>query len=418
MSEHINNVTRRKEILKSILRQLHEGKSVDEVKAEFAVLANEISSEEIAEVEQMLINEGLPAEEIQNLCDVHVTVMREALDKTESPDMTPGHPVHTFRAENDAADKALGQLQKSWMAFKDKPGQAALQQVQKDLDELLGYEKHYLRKENLLFPYLERYNFPGPTQVMWQTHDQIRAQWKSLLKLLAGYATGNDGQFFTQVEAILNPLVNAIRDMFYKEDKILYPTSLKLFKETDWMAIQSQEDEFGLYNVTPGKKWMPKTIAELKIAEPSPVPAPKPSTGGALALSTGALTPEQINLMLTHLPVDLTFVDENDEVRFFSQTKERIFDRVPAIIGRKVQNCHPPQSVHRIQQILDDFRSGARDTADFWIQMMGKFILIRYLAVRDEKGDYRGTIEVTQDIADMRALAGERRLLDGEVPGK
>lgn len=418
MSEHINNVTRRKEMLKSILRQLHEGKSVDEVKAEFAVLASEISSEEIAEVEQMLINEGMPVEEIQNLCDVHVTVMREALDKTESPDMTPGHPVHTFRAENDAADKALSQLQKSWAAFKEQPGQSALQRVQGDLDELLRYEKHYLRKENLLFPYLERYNFPGPTQVMWQTHDQIRAQWKSLVKLLAGYETGVDSQFFAQVEAILDPLETAIRDMFYKEDKILYPTSLNLFKETDWMAIQSQEDEFGHFNVTPGTKWNPNVFAEVKIVESLPAPTPTPATGGAMALSTGALTLEQINLMLTHLPVDVTFVDENDEVRFFTQTKERIFDRVPAIIGRKVQNCHPPQSMHRVQQILDDFRSGVRDTADFWIQMMGKFIHIRYFALRDEVGSYRGTIEVTQDISDIRSLEGEQRLLDGEVPGK
>ena len=199
MSEHINNVTRRKEILKNILTQLHEGKSVDEVKAEFAVLASEISAEEIAEVEQILIDEGMPVEEIHNLCDVHVAVMREALEKTETPDMTPGHPVHTFRAENDAADRALSKLRKSWTAFKDEPEQASLQKVQEDLDESLGFEKHYLRKENLLFPYLESYNFPGPTQVMWQTHDQIRAQWKSLVKLLAGYETGKDSEFFTQV---------------------------------------------------------------------------------------------------------------------------------------------------------------------------------------------------------------------------
>jgi DUF438 domain-containing protein len=418
MSEHINNVTHRKETLKSILRQLHDGKSVDEVKAEFAVLANEISSEEIAEVEQMLIDEGMPAEEIQNLCDVHVTVMREALDKTEAPDMTPGHPIHTFRAENEAADMALSQLRKSWTAFKEEPKQDTLQRVQGDLDELLRYEKHYLRKENLLFPYLERYNFPGPSQVMWQTHDQIRTQWKSLVKLLADNEVEKNSAFFAQVEAILNPIETAIRDMFYKEDKILYPTSLNLLKETDWMAIQSQEDELGHFNVTPGTQWKPKVFAEVKIADPTHAPTPTPTAGEAMALNTGALTLEQIKLMLTHLPVDVTFVDENDEVRFFSQTKERIFDRVPAIIGRKVQNCHPPQSVHRIQQILDDFRSGARDSADFWIQMMGKFIHIRYFAVRDEVGNYRGTLEVTQDIADIRALEGEQRLLDGEVPGE
>ena len=116
--------------------------------------------------------------------------------------------------------------------------------------------------------------------------------------------------------------------------------------------------------------------------------------------------------MLRNLPVDITFVDENDTVRYFSQTRERIFDRTPAIIGRKVQNCHPPQSLSRVQQILDDFRAGSRDSAEFWIPFGPKFVLIRYYALRDEQGLYKGTLEVTQDIAPLRAIDGEKRLLD------
>jgi hypothetical protein len=131
-----------------------------------------------------------------------------------------------------------------------------------------------------------------------------------------------------------------------------------------------------------------------------------------IPLNIGALSAEQIDLMLTALPVDITFVDENDEVRFFSQTRERIFPRSPAIIGRKVQNCHPPQSVDRVQRILNDFRAGERDVAEFWISMQGMFIHIRYFALRDAAGAYRGTIEVTQNIAPLRALEGERRLLN------
>ncbi|MEM5776080.1 MAG: PAS domain-containing protein, partial [Anaerolineaceae bacterium] len=148
------------------------------------------------------------------------------------------------------------------------------------------------------------------------------------------------------------------------------------------------------------------------------VPAAQPAAGSQeLPLNTGALTLKQIDLLLTHLPVDVTFVDENDEVRYFSQTRERIFARTPAIIGRKVQNCHPPQSVHRVTQIVDDFRSGARDSAEFWIQMGPKFVHIAYYAIRDEDGKYRGTLEVSQDAAHLRSLEGERRLLDGVTPG-
>ena len=143
----------------------------------------------------------------------------------------------------------------------------------------------------------------------------------------------------------------------------------------------------------------------------APVAAPQ-TAAGELPLQTGALTGPQISLLLTHLPVDVTYVDADDTVRFYSETPERIFRRTPAIIGRKVQKCHPPASVHSVQRILDDFRAGRRDTAEFWIQMQGKFIHIRYFALRDKQGRYEGTIEVTQDLTQIRQLEGERRLLD------
>ena len=130
-------------------------------------------------------------------------------------------------------------------------------------------------------------------------------------------------------------------------------------------------------------------------------------------LTTGDLTLSQIDLLLTHLPVDVTFVDENDEVRYYSETPERIFKRAPAIIGRKVEKCHPPASVDKVVEIVEAFKSGERDSAEFWIQMGGKFIHIRYFAMRDTEGKYRGTLEVSQDVTDIRKLEGEKRLLDG-----
>ncbi len=385
MSEYINNHTQRKEALKRMIRQLHEGKTVEEVKGEFAALLKEVSATEIAEIEQALIAEGMPEMEIKRLCDVHTAVFAEALEAAPQPAAPPGHPLDVFRAENEAAAQTLDALEAAigkgeWNAARER------------LRELRGgLETHYRRKENILFPYLEKHGFTGPSSVMWAIHDDIRAGWKKLDALLGGTPDS------AAVAETFGPLATAIREMFFKEDNILYPTALHMLTPEEWEAIRAQEGEVGEY---------------VRPAEAAATPPVAPQAEGLIPLQTGALTPQQIALMLTHLPVDITFVDENDEVRFFSATRERIFQRSPAIIGRKVQKCHPPASVHRVQRILDDFRAGKRDLAEFWIQMGGKFIHIRYFAVRDESGKYLGTLEVSQDVTHIRALEGERRLLD------
>lgn len=419
MSEFINNVTRRKETLKSVLRQLHEGRPVEDVLEEFGELAREASSTEIAQVEQMLVEEGLPVEEIQRLCDVHVAVFRGGLDKQAAPETLPGHPVYTFRAENKMALGILNGLKLKLQAYLASPSPENRETTLIQLCKLMEYERHYDRKENLLFPHLERYGFTGPSKVMWGIHDQIRAMMKRLLALLDCPLD----EAAAELQTVHAALDEAVREMFYKEDKILFPAAINHLKLEDWLSIREQESEIGYFMARPGKQWpapqeaaqnVPTTPEEIHAREGAAAPAASvavPQTAGLLPLDTGVLSLEQINLLLTHLPVDVTFVDENDEVRYFSQTKERIFPRLPAIIGRKVQNCHPPQSVDRVQRILDDFRAGRSDAAEFWIQMQGKFIHIRYFAMRDGQGSYRGTLEVSQDVTGIRALEGERRLL-------
>ncbi|MBC7317132.1 MAG: DUF438 domain-containing protein, partial [Chloroflexi bacterium] len=205
------------------------------------------------------------------------------------------------------------------------------------------------------------------------------------------------------------PLAQAIRQMILKEEQVLYPASLKVLSEAEWAAIYQQSDEIGYCLVRPLAEWKPNV-------PPAEAPAPAPAYGQApveeIRLDVGALTLEQINLLINHLPVEITFVDEHDTVRFYSQGRgERLFPRTPAIIGRKVQNCHPPASVHIVNRLIQEMREGKRDVATFWIQMGEKFVHIRYFAVRDAQGQYRGVLEVTQDIAPLRALEGERRLL-------
>jgi hypothetical protein len=414
VSEYIDNVSQRKETLKHVLEQLHEGKSVEEVKGEFATLVQNATASEIAEVEELLIEEGVPASEIQKLCDVHVAVFRESLDRQEAPETTPGHPVFTYRAENLAAGRILDQLQEALEAL-HAGEEGALERARERLAKLREYDKHYLRKENILFPYLERHEFTGPSSVMWAIHDEIRDMWKALALLLEEGPGEEREAFLEQVEALFEPLERAIREMFYKEENILFPAALERLSEEEWAAVRAQGDEVGYAYVRPGLQWQPEVEQEEAQAQMPAAGERRPVSGGELPLDVGRLTLEQINLMLTHLPIDLTYVDETDTVRFYSQTKERIFTRTPSVIGRKVQNCHPPQSVHRVQEILDDFRAGRRDQAEFWIQMQGMFIYITYYALRDEEGAYRGTLEVTQEIGHIRSLEGEKRLLDGEA---
>jgi DUF438 domain-containing protein len=397
MSEYINNSQKRKETLKGLIRDLHAGGNPEELKARFRDLVGQVSAVEIAQMEQELIDEGLPAQEVKRLCDVHVAVFQEGLQGETAPEMTPGHPVHTFKYENFAAGEVLMLLEE---AVGELPNPEALERARAYAEQLAQIDKIYLRKENLLFPFLEKHGVSGPSSVMWSTHDDIRDQLKALRRAL------QDGDI-QRIQETFAPLATAIRQMFYKEENILYPTSLKVLSDAEWLAIKNQSDDIGYCLIRPGDEWHPD-IPE------SEMPQPKqyvPPAGGQIELDTGVLTPEQINLLLTHLPVDVTFVDENNTVRYFTQTKDRVFVRTPAIIGRNVEDCHPPHSVHIVTRLVEELRSGKRDSAEFWIEMGGKFVHIAYYALRDAAGVYKGVIEVTQDATHIRGLQGERRLL-------
>jgi DUF438 domain-containing protein len=401
MSEFINNVTRRKEIIKNVLKGLHEGKPVEEVTTEFATLAGEATSSEIAEVEQMLIAEGLPAAEVQRLCDVHVRVFKQSLEKQTPPESQPGHPVHTFRLENEIVLGLLSDMRKTLGSFSASEADG-LEELRQQFNRLKMYERHYQRKEYLLFPNLERHAFSGPSTVMWGIHDEIRKMWKIFGETLASASPAAEVVLLEQFKKFEQP----IREMVYKEEKILFPAAMEHLSEEEWLGVRKGEAEYGYFLVQPGSEWHPVISSAAPAAEPEAV-----MTTDVFPLDTGVLTLEQVNLLLKNLPVDVTLVDEKDEVRFFSQTKERIFARPPSIIGRQVINCHPPQSYDRVRQILDDFRSGTRDVAEFWIPMGEKFIHIRYFALRGAAGEYKGCIEVSQDVAGIRALQGEKRLL-------
>ncbi len=409
MSEYINNASQREEKLKEVIRQLHAGQSVEGLQQQFNELLQGASSQEIVHIEQTLIAEGLPIEQVQFLCDIHVALFKEALDQQLPPEMQPGHPIYTFRAENEFAEIQLHAMNEMIVELQRAPSENTRHKLLQALQKLQLFDLHYQRKENLLFPVLEKYDFSGPSSVMWGVHDEIRALWKKLETILKE----KDPSVKT-IAAEYDDLQHKIREMFYKEDHILFPTALEKLTGSDWELIYRGEPEIGFAFVTRGSDWTPADTSKFDLPqyEENGTEKREEMEMVELTLKVGKLTALQVDLLLQNLPVDVTYVDENDQVAFYSQSRERIFARTPAVIGRKVQMCHPPASVDKVQKILDDFRAGVREEAAFWIQMNGKFIHIRYFAVHDDQGIYRGTIEVTQDITEIRALEGEKRLLD------
>ncbi len=406
MSEIINNREYRQKVLRELIMELHAGKTVEEVKARFEELIKGISASEISEMEQALIMDGMPVEEIQRLCDVHAEVFKgsiEEIHRAEKPEDAPGHPVHTFKLENRELEKHINEKVLPHLSeFKISDSKENILKLQEDFNLLMDIDKHYSRKENLLFPYMEKYGITAPPKVMWGVDDEIRAELKAVKALLRDYDGGKE-----QVASKADAAAKRVIEMIFKEENILFPMVMETLTEDEWLIIESESDEIGYCLVGPQGKWKPvKSNIENKQKE-----AEAAGPEGYLKFETGLLTAKEIGLMFNNLPVDITFVDKDGSVKYFSQGKERIFARTKAIIGRQVHNCHPPASVHIVEKLVEDFKAGVKDSEDFWIRMGELYVYIRYFAIRDENGEYVGTMEVTQNIKPIQEITGEKRLV-------
>jgi DUF438 domain-containing protein len=409
MSELLDNNRHRIETLKEIVRSLHAGADPESLTGEFKALLDEVGPTEIAAMENSLMADGMPQEEIQRMCDVHAAVLGRGLEGTPPPEVVPGHPVHTFRLENERIRDIVIRY-RGIVESLGGSGDAGIGEWRSIHGELVPLDVHYLRKEYLVFPYLEKAGIMGPPKVMWGVHDEIREKVKAAGELLDEAAELNADDVGLVVEAVVLPMLEQVEGMTGKEDKILWPMALEHLSTRDWEAVREQWDEFGEGLVRPAGVWLP-VVPQLPV---SPVELP---ADDAVKLPSGHLSHRQLTSLLNTLPMDLTFVDADGRVAYFSEGEDRVFERNRAIIGRRVEDCHPPKSVHIVERVVDDLQSGRRDVAEFWIQMGERFVHIRYFAVRDEEGEYLGTLEVTQDIAPLRDLEGERRLL-AEMPAE
>lgn len=382
MSEFIRNREQERRI-KRLIERLHEGEEPEGIKSELATLLEGLQAHELAAAEQSLINEGMDPGEIQRLCEVHVSLFEDELAKNREEDQVPGHPLDTYRREN----RELKKLLKTFNPKKKLTPEAYLR--------LKEIEAHYQRKENQLFPRLERRGFTGPTTVMWGKHDEIRSLMKEL-----GLHVGKRPS-----KELLKRLVGLMKKMIFMEEKILFPAAIKHLSQEDWAAIKAEEPQIGFSWITPSGVWDSGAAAmsSRRLAEHS---------SGEIGLNEGALTPWQLDRMLTTLPFDLTFVDRDDRVRYYTNSDDRVFPRSPSIIGREVQKCHPPKSVDIVMRILKAFKEKRKDHASFHLDVNGRKIQISYYPIYDEQGEYAGVIECSQDITEILKITGEKRLLD------
>jgi hypothetical protein len=463
MSEHLgteHDKAAQTARLKTIIDKLAAGASPAAVKKEFHELIKDADAVEVATMEQSLIEGGLPVEEVQRLCEVHADVFKAGLERGEKSERMPGHPVHTYLAENKTARK----LSRNLVFASFFGGIDAIRNAATSLRPIIT---HYARKENQLFPYLERSGFTGPSKVMWGKHDEIRTVFRELdTALEQGDAPVSRRK--------ARDLGRRIRMMIFMEEKILFPNALKRLSEGDWAAVRRGEDAIGFAWVKPGAQWDPALVAPATASTSVAGEAGKQTSGSQAApsagdryanlntamaaatakattqtthptqaaeamqtnqatpdaqqnlpgqpvavdattmlpLSTGSLPLDYLDRILRSLPVDISFVDANDQVMYYSDSPHRFFPRSPAIIGRSVQNCHPHKSVATVEKILEAFKNKEKDKADFWIQMNGRFIIISYKPIYDDNGVYLGTLEMSWDATDIRALEGQRRLLD------
>jgi len=401
MSELIDDTKRRK------------GEAPDAVRPRLVRLLGQVPYGLVVEVEQELISEGLPADQVLELCDVHTQALEGAIDTSDAATAPPGHPVDVLRQENRALAWELEALGKVYEEIRGMDAEATagaqIDQVRARFNALMDVDKHYQRKENLVFPKLEKHGVTGPPTVMWGKHDEARAALKGAIQALAEATEATAGEAEGLIDLVLAPAGEAVAGMIDKEEQILLPMCMDTLDEAEWYEIDRGSAEIGFCLYAPEERWQPEGVA---------VEAETRADSQRVTFPTGALAPTEIEAILNTIPFDLTFVDADDKVRYFTAGRERIFARTKAIIGREVQYCHPPSSVATVQRILDDFRAGRQSRAAFWLELGGRFISIEYFAVRGTAGEYLGTLEVSQELTAKRALEGQQRLLSYDEGGE
>lgn len=388
--------------LGDIIKKLHDGVDKELVKKEFTDKFESVTSAEIVEMEQQLVKDGMPVEEIQRLCDIHADVFNMSIEEIHKPvpeHKKEGHPIQVLLNENRAIEDHLEDMLVLVRNYEEDQDEEVRMALLTKSQELFDLGKHYDRKEKAIFPLMEKYGIDSPPQVMWGVDDEIRDDLKAFHKDI------QDKNYKDLTDRFV-ALRKRIDDMILKEEKIMLPLITDLITEDEWLEIAYDSEEIGYCLVYPKAKWIPKSKKssieekeDLKIRDEK------------IHFETGVLDVEQLMGILDALPLDITFIDKDDKFRYFNQADGRIFVRSKSALGRLVHHCHPPRSVNMVEEILSDLKSGKKDSESFWIEMKGMLVYISYKAVRNTSGDYLGTLEISHDVKPYRELEGQKRLI-------
>lgn len=413
MSEFINNNAARIESLFKFCTDLIAGKNGKELIEFHQEAIDCLTPNDIIQVVHRLVEQGIPMEALKIGINKSLNVFHNAILSHGKANVDKKHFLGILMQENVELEKRLSLIKPLVKSFNKAESPTELKnfllEIKQQIEDLFEFEKHYLRKENVFFPYFEsQYSEYKCLGVMWSIHDDIRRVRKDLIRAL-----DNEKADLKLINKLIGDLFLLKYTIIFREEYLLFPIALNSISSELWDEMNAQSFEIGFCYIETPELTQNLTKPKNQFFQFETDELNSSQLGNTLLnFETGLMTLNQAMMLLNHLPVDITMIDENDRVRFFSNPKDRFFTRSKAIIGRTVQNCHPPESVHIVDQLLKAFKSGQKDSEPFWIQMQGRFILIQYFALRDKEGSYKGCIEVSQDLTDLKDLKGEKRLME------
>ncbi|MCD4795041.1 MAG: PAS domain-containing protein [Bacteroidales bacterium] len=396
MSEFTNNSEKRSQALTDYMLGLIEGEDGRELIDKFNLITENYIPSDVLLVFDNLFKANIDIEKIKTASNKLFNILYKTFNNYPSFKLNKTGYLYYLKKDNNATGKVLKSISPNIKKLNATQDHQTIKPLINQFQELLKIDTHYTSKENILFPHLERkWENSDCLKLMWSYHDDIRANIKRCLQILSEKEF--DLKAFNKYSA---KVFFNIKTIIFREEKVLFPVIKESFEqeEIDLMLFENKDIGFAFLNNDDIEYKKP----EIKQKE----------IKGIIKLETGNLSLKQIELIFNHLPVDITFVDKDDKVQYFSTPKHRIFPRTKSIIGRSIQNCHPPGSIDVVNKIVEAFRNNKKDKASFWIPMNDKLILIQYYAVRDENNEFTGTLEVSQEISDIQKIKGEKRLLD------
>ena len=403
MSEYLQN---RNDIIDSLFEFssgiIYGGKGTELLK-KYESKLSQVHPEDVLIVVDKLVATGEDMELLKTGINKVLNILYTTINEIETPVYPIGHFLELMQRENTELDLRLKSIKPLNRLFNKVSDPLELKEAYTDLKskliDLQYFHVHYIRKENILFPVIEKLRDDHKClSMMLSFHDDIRRILKSLIARLEKPEPDKK-----TLNSLLGDLFFKMYAIRFREEKILFPVIYSHISGDEWDDMLLQSVEIGYAWIKSPEK---DTLITSSISDGSEL------QDAEVDLGTGKIRASQLLMLFKHLPVDVTFIDKDDRVVFYSDPPHRIFPRSKAVIGRTVQNCHPPESVSIVNELLDAFRAGQKQKESFWINMRGKVILIEYFALRDEEGDYAGTIEVSQDVTAIKNLKGEKRLLD------